>query len=173
MPRLVISCSLDPDSRSRLMARRALAELRDTGQTVEWLDLQETPLPLCDGSSVYEDSRVKGVTERIRQAQGIIVAAPVYNFDVNAAAKNLLELTGKAWENQVVGFLLAAGGQGSYMSVMGFANSLMLDYRCFILPRFVYATGQAFQGDALVDSTIDARIVELAESLVKVADAVR
>ena len=32
----------------------------------------------------------------------------------------------------------------SYMSVMAYANSLMLDFRCVIIPRFVYATGSAF-----------------------------
>ncbi|MGE0376754.1 MAG: NADPH-dependent FMN reductase [Planctomycetaceae bacterium] len=173
MPRLVISCSLDPDSRSRLMARRAVTHLEQAGQAVDWLDLQETPLPLCDGSSVYDDEGVHSVAERIRNAAGILVAAPVYNFDVNAAAKNLLELTHKAWEQQVVGFLLAAGGQSSYMSVMGFANSLMLDYRCLILPKFVYATGQAFHGEDVSDPIIDSRITELADTLIRVADALR
>ncbi len=172
MQRLVVSCSLDPQSRSRLMARRAVASLEETGQSVDWLDLQETPLPLCDGSAVYEEDRVTAVADRVQTARGILLAAPVYNFDINAAAKNLLELTGKAWEGQTVGFLLAAGGQGSYMSVMGFANSLMLDFRCLILPRFVYATGQAFEGKDISDPAVEARISELTETLVTVADAV-
>ncbi|MBX3439195.1 MAG: NAD(P)H-dependent oxidoreductase [Planctomycetaceae bacterium] len=173
MARLVISCSLDPESRSRTMARRAAAALVQAEETVDWLDLQETPLPLCDGSSVYSDAHVAAVADRIQRGQGILVAAPVYNFDINAAGKNLLELTGDAWENQVVGFLLAAGGQSSYMSVMSFANSLMLDYRCLILPKFVYATGQSFDEQELTDPLVDARITELTQTLVRVADAVR
>ena len=79
--------------------------------------------------------------EKIKLARAVIVAAPVYNYDVNAAAKNLVEMTGSAWEGKVVGFIAAAGGRSSYMSVMGLANSLMLDFRCWIAPRFVYATG--------------------------------
>ena len=75
---------------------------------------------------------------------GIVVATPIYNYDASAAAKNLVELTGRAWQNKVVGFLCAAGGDGSYMSIMALANSLMLDFRCVIVPRFVYATGGAF-----------------------------
>ena len=71
----------------------------------------------------------------------MIVAAPVYNYDVSASAKNMIELTGNAWEDKMVGFLCAAGGMSSYMSVMAYANSLMLDFRCVIIPRFVYATG--------------------------------
>lgn len=173
MTRMVLSCSLDPGSRSRIMARRAGVALEAAGQAVDWLDLQETPLPPCDGLLVYEDERVVSAADRVRAANGVIVAAPVYNFDLNAAAKNFLELTGKAWEQQVVGFLLAAGGRSSYMSGMGFANSLMLDYRCVIVPRFVYATGDAFDGNALADSTVDSRITELAADLVRIADALK
>lgn len=173
MSLLVISCSLDPDSRSRVMARHAVESLTERGAASELLDLQEAPLPLCDGSSAYEDPRVQDVSDVIRRAEGILLAAPVYNFDVNAAAKNLLELTGKAWTEKVVGFLLAAGGQSSYMSIMGLANSLMLDYRCLILPKFVYATGQAFDEDELADAMISARIDELTETLIRVSQALR
>ncbi len=56
----------------------------------------------------------------------------------------MIELAGSAWEDKIVGFLCAAGGMSSYMSVMAYANSLMLDFRCVIIPRFVYATGDIF-----------------------------
>ena len=59
----------------------------------------------------------------------------------------MIELTGSSWEDKIVGFLCAAGGTTSYMSVMAYANSLMLDFRCVIIPRFVYATGNAFDDD--------------------------
>lgn len=98
----------------------------------------------------------------IRAARVIILATPVYNFDANAAAKNLLELTGKCWENKVVGFLCAAGGKSSYMSVMSLANSLMLDFRCVIIPRFVYATGEDFAEDDRLVPEIQERINQLA-----------
>lgn len=173
MSLLVISCSLDPDSRSRVMARHAVDALTQRGAESELLDLQDWPLPLCDGDSAYDDPNVEPLTQKITAAHGVLIAAPVYNFDVNAAAKNLLELTHKAWQDQIVGFLLAAGGQSSYMSVMGFANSLMLDYRCLILPRFVYATKQAFDGDQITEPLVTARIEELVEKLIAVSSALR
>jgi FMN reductase len=169
---LVISCSLDPDSRSRVMGRHAVAALIERGAEAALVDLQEHPLPMCDGGSAYEHPNVEPLTQRIGNADGLIVAAPVYNFDLNAAAKNLVELTHKAWQDKVVGFLLAAGGQSSYMSVMGFANSLMLDYRCLILPKFVYATRQAFGDDEVSDPLVCARIDELAETLIAVSGAI-
>src|SRR5260370_8259766 len=100
----------------------------------------------------------KKLSADIEAAHGILIAAPVYNYDVAAAAKNMLELTGSAWEDKVVGFLCAAGGMGSYMSVMSFANSLMLDFRCLIIPRFVYATGDSFDVAELTDTKVAKRI---------------
>jgi FMN reductase len=90
---------------------------------------------------------------------------------VNAAAKNVLELTGKAWEGKVVGFICAAGGHGSYMSVMPFANSLMLDYRCHIIPRFVYAAPSHIDESTFGDAALNRRVEELAAETQRVTDA--
>ena len=83
----------------------------------------------------------------------------------------MIELTGKKWENKVVGFACAAGGRSSYMSVMGIANSLMLDFRCLIVPRFVFATGDDFASDRtpemyIKSETIQERLAELASATV-------
>ena len=99
---------------------------------------------------------------------------PIYNYDVNAAVKNLVEMTGKVWENQIVGFICAAGGQSSYMSVMAFANSLMLDYRCLIVPRFIYAVYEDFKmgpngGLTLANAQITQRLKTLARETLNIA----
>lgn len=166
---LVISSSLNPDSNSRVLAREAERELRAGGLSVDWLDLLEHPLPLCNGGSSYSDPRVPALTERIEAASGIIVATAIYNYDANAAVKNLIELTGGAWENKVVGFLCAAGGLSSYMSILSLANSLMLDFRSVIVPRFVYATGDAFAGAELVDPDVSRRVADLARMTVRLS----
>ncbi len=170
---LVISCSLNSDSNSRTMAREAQRALQVESVSTEWLDLRTVTLPLCDGETAYGDPNVVRVGQLVRAADGVILATPIYNYDGNAAAKNLIELTGKAWENKAVGFLCAAGGMSSYMSVMSLANSLMLDFRCVIVPRFVYATGNAFAEGKLVESKIAERIADLARFTTKLAGAVK
>jgi NAD(P)H-dependent FMN reductase len=125
------------------------------------LDLRDVTLPLCDGDAAYDHPESIRCTEFLADARVIIVATPVYNYDVNATVKNLVELTGPSWENKVVGFICAAGGLGSYMSVMSFANSLMLDFRCLIIPRFVYATSDDFQDDRISAEEIKQRLAEL------------
>lgn len=170
---LVLSASLNPNSRSRLLANACLDRLEVLGQQTSWFDLAENPLPLCDGASAYGDPKVGQLGEHIEAADAIFIGSPVYNFDVNAALKNAVELTGKKWTGKVVSMMLAAGGAGSYMSAMGFTNSLMLDFRCLIIPRFVYATGESFEGDSLADEDIESRMNQLVNETLTVAEALK
>jgi len=156
---LIISASLRPASVSRLMGQFLAGELNG-----EHIDLREFPLPLCDGGAAYGDPNVEKLRERIAAARVILLAVPIYNYDANAAVKNLVELTGGAWEDKIVGFACAAGGMTSYMSIISLANSLMLDFRCIILPRFVYATGDDFDDGQITSAEIKKRLVQLAES---------
>lgn len=155
------------------MGRAAAKSLQKTGLECEWLDLSELDLPLCDAAQCYEHPGTKKVSAAIQAAEGVLVAAPVYNYDVSASAKNMIELTGSAWEDKIVGFLCAAGGMSSYMSVMAYANSLMLDFRCVIVPRFVYATGSAFADGELHDAKVLERIEQVAAELVRFTEALR
>lgn len=168
MPRcLVISTSGNPDSNSRRMAQVAFDWLKEANDECEWLDISKLDLPLCDADVCYNAPAAQRLSSAIEAAHGIIVATPVYNYDVSAAAKNMVELSGSAWEDKVVAFLCAAGGMSSYMSVMSFANSLMLDFRSIIIPRFVYATGDTFEGDELVDKKVVKRIEQVASELLR------
>jgi FMN reductase len=174
MPKyLVVSTSGNPDSNSRRMGRIAFGHLQKAKVNCEWLDISELGLPLCDADACYTQPAAQKLNASIEAADAILVATPVYNYGVSAAAKNMVELTGSSWEDKVVGFLCAAGGTNSYMSVMAFANSLLLDFRCVIIPRFVYATGDAFDGDKLKDQKIGKRIEEAAADLIRFGQALR
>lgn len=169
MKYLIISCSLHPRSLSRVLARR-LEECLPKEETV-FHDLADAELPLCDGSSAYSHPAVKDLAAKVTAARGIIVASPIYNYDVSAAAKNVIELTGRAWTGKVVGLLCAAGGRGSYMAGMPFLNSLMLDFHTFILPRFIFAPGLVFGDEPMIDDELNRRIGELGQELVRVTEA--
>ncbi len=171
---LVISTSLNPGSNSRVMALKAFELLeKEKKEKSEYLDLRDYPLPICDGDAAYEHGNVAIMGSKIKLAKMILIAVPVYNYSFSAAAKNLVELTGQAWNNKTVGFLCAAGGKSSYMSIISLANSLMLDFRCLINPRFVYADGTAFKNDVIYDAEITNRIEELVHSSVILADCTK
>ena len=163
---LIISCSKNRASKSRMMAKYAYnLYCKDA----KFIDLQDIELPLCDGDTCYDDPIVKELKGYIENAYSILLASPIYNYDLNAVAKNFIELTGNSWTDKLVGFISAAGGKSSYMSPMSFVNSLMLDFRCLINPRFVYATGDDFGNDRtpqmfVQSEKINERLDELAKS---------
>ena len=110
---LVISTSGNPDSNSRKMGRLAFEYLKKAGTDCDWLDTSTLNLPLCDADRCYTDPAVKKFAGAIEAAAGVLIAAPVYNYDVSASAKNMIELTGEAWNDKIVGF---AGSKGGLLS---------------------------------------------------------
>lgn len=171
---LILSASLRPNSRSHILALEAALRLKAQGIEAELVDLRDHPLPLCDGGACYGDPAVHEFKAKLIEADGYLIATPIYNFDGNAALKNAIELTGRdVWTQKVVGFLAAAGGRGSYMSLSGLTMSLMLDFRTFVLPRFVYVTGEDFNEDDAMNDEVSERLDEITTELVRVTTALR
>ena len=140
-------------------------------EEVKFFDLQETPLPMCDGDKCYDLPEVLDFREKIKESDGIIMSIPVYNFNVSSGAKNIVELGGRMLYDKTFGFMCAAGGRNSYMSIMPLANSLMLDFRCYIIPKFVFATKNDFEEDKIVNSDTKNRIKELGSELIRASSA--
>ena len=158
---LIISSSLNPKSKSFLLALEAKIIFAAANISFDFLDLRDYDLPLCDGGECYGKPSVSLLQEKISSSTSIVCCSPVYNYDVNAALKTLLECTGKAWQGKVVSLMLTAGGFGSYMSPMSFLNSLMLDFRCLIMPDFVYTTEADFKDGKIINQNISERMAKL------------
>jgi len=101
---LIISCSLNPESKSRLLAEFAFNALQDLSVETQFINLQNYDLPICDGADAYNHPALTELSEAIAAADGIILATPIYNYNVAAATKNLLELTNDAWNHRSLGF---------------------------------------------------------------------
>ena len=54
---------------------------------------------------------------------------------------------------------------------MSFMNSLMLDFRCIIIPRFVYADQTCFNNNGDINKLIKDRIEELVNSSILLSKA--
>ncbi len=171
MKQLIVSCSLSASSRSALLAAQLEQAVAGLGDDVELIDLRRIKLPFCDAGACYADPNVVRLKQAIAAASAVTIATPIYNFETGGSTRNLIALTGDAWTEKTVGFMCAAGGQGSYMSIMSLANSLMLDFRSVIVPRFVYATSAAFDEGRLVDDEVRRRVQELAVQLHRFASA--
>ena len=161
---LIVATSLSLNSRSRILAHLAAEKLTLAGTPHTLLDLSVTPLPFAGSQAGWGDPGVATAKALTKSATHLLFATPVYNYDVNAVAKNYIEHMGKdALENKTVGFLLSAGGAGSYMAVMPFANSLMLDFRCWIVPRFLYVSKDLEEGKlpAPLEERLDGLLADL------------
>ena len=53
MKYLVVSCSLNPESKSKLLAHSIKENIESREGAVEFLDLAEKQIPFCDGDQVY------------------------------------------------------------------------------------------------------------------------
>lgn len=166
----IIASSLSPKSNSRLLAKKLAEKLSLVSINVDFIDLRDFKLPFCGDENNHQYPQISDITDRITKAAGIVMASPIYNYGVNAAMKNLVELTGKkAWHDKVVGFICAAGGRSSYMSVMSFANSLMLDFHCLIIPKFIYIA-KDFEDINHIPEDLKERLDQLAVTLVELAE---
>ena len=171
MAYLILSCSLNPQSRSRVLARAAAARIEEAGCEVDFADLRDIPLPLCDGGVTTLDANAQALAHRIAESDGVVIACPVYNFNVSSSVKNLIELTGAVWTDKVVAILCAAGGDASFMAHLGIANSLMLDFRSVIVPRFVHAGEFDVVDDRIVSADTQRRLDETVALFLRMARA--
>ncbi len=156
---LVVSTSLSEESRSKHLCYHARDYLTERGISVQHECLQNYRiLPYgMDGSEGIETLRAS-----FDRASGIIFGFPVYNYNMNASLKAVIEHFGRAMSDKVIGLMMSAGGRASYMSGLAVANSLTLDFRSWVVPRFVYATKDAFGNDGVSDQEIASRIEDLA-----------
>jgi len=56
---LIISTSLNTNSRSWVLAQFALSVFNEKGVDAELFDLRDVDLPFCDGDKCYDDPTVK------------------------------------------------------------------------------------------------------------------
>jgi len=161
----VIATSLKEESKSRQLARLLADHATAQKISVTFLDLRDLDLPMAGPGAGWEHPGTLQLKKAVSQASHVVLAVPIYNYDANAAAKNAVELAGDVFADKVVGFLCAAGGSNSYMSIMGLANSLMLDFRSVIAPRFLYTTYSDWQDGTTLKPGIQQRLEQLLADL--------
>ena len=49
----------------------------------------------------------------------------------------------------------------------------MLDFRSVVVPRFVYAVGEAFENGRIVDPKVTSRVAELAKETARLGEALK
>jgi len=158
----IVSCSSNTHAKSRLLAVSCQQELALLGHNATLIDFH-----VLGDLPTWSNETLEKVKKIIRDCSYIVFSTPVYVYDVAHPVKALVEkLEKNDLENKVVGFLCAAGSKRSYMAPMNFSSALMLNYRCWIVPRFVYACGDSFV-DGVVTDEINKRITLFSKDLMR------
>jgi FMN reductase len=172
MVRIVgIGGSLREGSYSQQALEIAVQKVAALGAEVEIIDLRSLHLPFCDGGddySAYPD--VAKLSQRVKAADGLILATPEYHGSVSGVLKNALDLMGfEELSGKVTGLISVLGGQPNSNAL----NDLRIILRwvhAWTIPEQV-AIGQAWQAfgkdGELLDSKLSQRFDAFAQSLVE------
>ena len=137
--------SLRTDSYSALALQQAISRVRALGAEAEIIDLREMTLPFCDGGSEYPDyPDVEILREKVKAADGLILATPEYHGSLSGVLKNALDLMSfEHLSGKVAGLISVLGGQSNSNAL----NDLRIIVRWvhgWVIPEQI-AVGQAWQ----------------------------
>lgn len=151
---LSLGGSLREGSRTLNVLEIALYGATLAGAETELLDLKKLPLPMYDDRkdiNTYPES-VFTLLEKVRQADGLILATPVYHGTLSGSLKNALDFLElladdePPWlEGKVVGLISVAGGGPGINAI----NSML--YACRALHAWTLPTAVAIPGSAFGD----------------------
>jgi NAD(P)H-dependent FMN reductase len=163
MKTLVVSSSLAPKSRSEEIARMCADHLR-SGSEVRFVTLKDYPLQGADLYDPLKSESYRQLHEFASEADGLVLASPVYNWGCCAGLKRFLEVVGSTtpdgklrspFFDKVVAFINSAGLPHSYTAFSEVAVSMMLDFKCVISPYNIYVTDQDWETGNLGRSATD------------------
>ncbi len=159
MKLLIVSSSLDPQSRSERLAELCLTELHRQQIDATLVNLKQHSLPSFDNDTIYQSDAYQFLHASVLEADGLILASPVYNWGCCAELKKFVECVGStppnrsrsgAFFDKVVTFVNAAGLPHSYMAFNALAISMLMDFKCVINPYNVYVHERHWKGDQLI-----------------------
>lgn len=115
---LLISFSINPKSKSYKVIKNAYNYLESIHIDSEFIDMRNHKLPFYDGTDeVLNDKTIKKLSNIFNNAEKIIIASPIYNYDVNAVLKNFIDLLSvmryrhKPNKKQLIGVIGAMGNK--------------------------------------------------------------
>ncbi len=136
--------SLRKDSYNRSLMN-AVKEMAPEGVTLEIFDLGDIPLFNQDRETADYPKAAQALKDKIKAADGVIIATPEYNRSIPGVLKNAIDWTsrprgGNAWDGKHVATMGATGGaigtavaQGHLRQVLTYLNTHVLGQPEFYL----------------------------------------
>jgi NAD(P)H-dependent FMN reductase len=185
-----LAASLRRASLNRKLIELAASIAREAGAGVDLADFRDFDMPLYDGDAEARDGLPPGATrlrERVERADGIMLAAPEYNYSISGPLKNAIDWVSRArpmpWRGKSV-YLLSAS-PSAVGGIRGLWQTRIPLEGCgaIVFPDMfaLAAAHNAFdERGGLRDATVAERLrrdvvgfVRLAEAIVPVCDKAR
>jgi chromate reductase, NAD(P)H dehydrogenase (quinone) len=134
-------------------ALRLAAEVMPASMTLEVLTWADVPVYDADGFAPEMPAPVLRLRERVRRADGVLVATPEYNFSIPGGLKNLIDCTSRGsdqpWALKPVAILSASPGALGGGRVQYDLRKVMLFLEAMVMVKpEVFIGGAAAKFDA-------------------------
>ncbi|MFC2078006.1 flavodoxin family protein [Candidatus Bipolaricaulota bacterium] len=158
---------------SAFLATRAADAARASGASVELLFLQDLDIRPCEGCDVCRETvdaeciledDMTGLYPKLREADAILIATPIYSYDMTAQTKLLIDRLyalgsrdGNALQGKRFGFIIVYGAREQFGS--GAATAMRCFYDTFarksswmrIVHGSAHAAGDAAKNERLTE----------------------
>lgn len=171
------SATAFPDAAPDCLWRSASGRAREPAFQPRWT----FPHASFPRSNVYQDENFELLYNAIKSANGVFIAAPVYNWSLGGVVKNIIEATGStgengrrsAWFDQIVTFLCSGSLHHGYMAYSSLAQSLMLDFKCIVNPYVVYSTDRDWVDEGELSEQLRNRLKKTVEVKIELSEALK
>jgi len=154
MKTLIISSSLNPDSKGFKICKMVLEKMEESGMDVELLDVRDYEL----GHTFRTTPDMQKIAEKIAAADNFVIGMAVYCYTINDSLKSVLDncfenVTGKKY-----GCVCASGGDKSYLATQTLTQICANEWRMVQLPRVIFSSGSDWSEGELVNKDVHERI---------------
>jgi FMN reductase len=164
---ILIQGSLRPGSRTAVVTQLARNILDKNGIENELLDLRDYNLPFCDGRPTQEYGEpVQTIYKKLEEADGYIIASPVYAYTYSGVVKNFIDIFGKTMINKFSGVIYNAGGSNSYLASGELVKIMAFDYKHTVVQPTVYTYKMHFGENGIISDYVENKLNQMLNSLI-------
>lgn len=106
--------------------------------TAEILDLKEFNFPVFEERLMYQkdpSEKAKLFSEKIKNADAVIIVSPEYNGGYPASIKNAIDLLVKEWYHKPVGLVSVSSGGFGGVNSLALLQTILLKIKAVVVPE--------------------------------------